>query len=221
MTSLAEFPLTADVFTAALPFPHAVIDGLWDPAWLEAIAAEFPAPGDPRWITYPDPKEFGKRCGDKRNWGPETARWFDLMQSDEVCEALTVATGIGSLTADTTGGGMHMTSAGGRLESHVDFNLHPDNPQFERRLNLLVFLNEGWQAEWGGVLYLGEHREVEVLPEFNRTVLFATSENSWHGHPDPIVGHHLRKSLACYFYAPTRPDAAPAHSTVWQDEGGL
>lgn len=215
---IADFPVTADVFAAASPFPHAVIDGLWGPDRLAAIAAEFPHPDDRRWTTYPDPKEWGKRAGAEHCWGPETRAWFEYVRSDEVCEALSAATGIVSLTADTIGGGMHMTSEGGRLESHVDFNLHPDNPMFERRLNLLVFLNHDWQREWGGALYLGAEREVEVLPEFNRTVLFATSEKSWHGHPEPIVGQRLRKSLACYFYAPVREDVAPAHSTVWHTE---
>jgi hypothetical protein len=217
MRNLATL-LTPHEFAGAHPFPHAVLDRLWDPNWLSAMAAEFPATDDPRWSTYPDPKEWGKRAGDARCWGPATRRWFEYIASDEVCEALAAATGIGPLTADTVGGGMHMTSEGGRLDSHVDFNLHPDNPGWERRLNLLVFLNHDWRAEWGGVLYLGEHREVAVLPEFNRTVLFATSDESWHGHPDPIVGDHHRKSLAAYFYAPVRETTGPAHSTVWQAE---
>jgi hypothetical protein len=217
MGDLTSINVDADRFAGAAPFPHVVLDGLWHPAWLDAIAAEFPAPDDRRWVTYPDPKEWGKRAGGDACWGPETSAWFDHVRSPEVCAALAQATGIGPLTADTVGGGMHMTSEGGRLASHVDFNVHPDLP-LERRLNLMVFLNRDWRAEWGGTLFLGEHREVEVLPEFNRTVLFATSDASWHGHPEPILGDHLRKSLACYFYAPLRADISDAHSTVWQPE---
>lgn len=217
MPDLTALPVTPQTFITE-PFPHAVIDRLWDPNWLNAIAAEFPKPEDLRWTRYPDPKEWGKRAGDARCWGPATLRWFEHVRTSEVSRALAAATGIGPLTADTIGGGMHMTSEGGRLASHVDFNVHPDNPDLERRLNLLVFLNHDWRSEWGGTLYLGEHREVEVLPTFNRTVLFATSAKSWHGHPDPIVGDHLRKSLACYYYAPVTAATAAAHSTVWQSD---
>ena len=200
------------------PFPHLVVDGLWDTATLREAASEFPDPSDPRWVTYPDPKEYGKRAGGPNCWGPATRQIIAHARSPQVCAVLEEATGITPLTADTIGGGMHMTTEGGRLASHVDFNIHPDNPSRERRLNLLVFLNPGWQAEWGGVLYLGKNRDIAVVPEFNRTVLFATSDRSYHGHPDPIVGDHLRKSIAVYYYTPVREDAGPAHSTIWRDD---
>ncbi|WP_406170376.1 2OG-Fe(II) oxygenase [Streptomyces canus] len=201
-------------FQNAAPFPHAVLDDLWDPDQLRACAAEFPPGHDPRWTTYPDPKEYGKQAGDSRMWGPATKQFFEQARSAAVCRQLEEWTGISPLTADDLGGGMHMTGEGGRLALHRDFNLHPTLP-LERRLNLLVFLNEEWEREWGGVLYLGAEREVAVEPLFNRTVLFACGPESWHGHPEPIVGEHSRMSLACYYYAPLRAETGDAHSTVW------
>ncbi len=201
-------------FTTAAPFPHLVLDDLWDPDLLKACAAEFPPGDDPRWTTYPDPKEYGKRAGDSRMWGPATKAFFEQARSADTCRRLEEWTGIGPLTADDLGGGMHVTGEGGRLALHRDFNRHPTLP-LERRLNLLVFLNEVWDREWGGVLYLGAGREVEVLPLFGRTVLFACGPESWHGHPEPIVGEHSRMSLACYYYAPLREETVPSHSTVW------
>lgn len=209
--------VTPEKWNAAEPLPHVVIDGMWDDSLLSRVADEFPEPDDPRWVTYPDPKEYGKRCGGPNCWGIATNTLLSHARSPEMCKALEISTGLGPLVADTVGGGMHMTSEGGRLESHVDFNIHPDDPGLERRLNLLVFLNKDWHPSWGGTLYLGEHNEVLITPEFNRTVLFETSSKSWHGHPDPIVGNHLRKSIAVYYYAPTRQDAGPAHTTIWQD----
>jgi hypothetical protein len=207
-------PDLRESFQAAAPFPHAVVDGLWDPDQLRACAAEFPPGDDSRWATYPDPKEYGKRAGDSRMWGPATKQFFEQARSADTCRLLEEWTGIGPLTADDLGGGMHMTGEGGRLALHRDFNRHPSLP-LERRLNLLVFLNEVWEREWGGVLYLGREREMEVLPLFGRTVLFACGPESWHGHPEPIVGEHWRRSLAVYFYAPLRAETAPSHSTVW------
>jgi hypothetical protein len=204
-------------FVDAKPFPYIVIDDLWPEADLRAAAAEFPPGDDRRWITYPDPKEYGKRAGAANMWGPSTHRFFDVARSDVMCRHLETLTGIRPLTADDIGGGMHLTGEGGRLETHVDFNVHPTLP-LERRLNMLVFLNDEWSSEWGGVLYLGRDREVEVLPLFNRTVVFACSDQSWHGHPDPIVGEHWRRSLACYYYAPLRPETGTAHTTVWRPE---
>ena len=204
-------------FQNAAPFPHAVLDDLWDPDQLRACAAEFPPGHDPRWTTYPDPKEYGKCAGDSRMWGPATKQFFEQARSAATCRQLEEWTGIAPLTADDLGGGMHMTGESGRLALHRDFNLHPTLP-LERRLNLLVFLNEEWEREWGGVLYLGLEREVEVLPLFGRTVLFACGAESWHGHPEPIVGEHSRMSLACYFYAPLREETAPGHTTIWGEQ---
>lgn len=198
-----------------LPFPHAVIDDFWDTDFLVACRNEFPIYEDYRWVTYNDPEEWGKKAGGYNMWGPNTKEFFRRVRSPEFTEELEVATGIDQLTADDIGGGMHMTGPGGRLEMHIDFNVHPAKP-LERRLNMLVFLNEEWDKSWGGMLYLGANKEVEVLPIFNRTVLFECSDTSFHGHPDSIVGEHYRRSLACYFYAPLREGVLErAHTTVW------
>lgn len=201
-------------FAAAKPFPHLVVDGMWPDLLLASIDAEFPPAGDPRWITYPDEKERGKKAGDSRMWGPATRGFFDAARSPEACRMLELLTGISPLTADDIGGGMHETGEGGRLEMHRDFNVHPTLP-LERRLNMLVFLNREWDPAWGGTLYLGKDREVSVVPAWNRTVIFACGPDSWHGHPEPIVGNHLRRSLAIYQYAPLRAETADAHTTVW------
>lgn len=208
-------PEQAKAFAKAAPFPHIVIDNLWPDSLLTAINAEFPAVDDPRWITYPDEKERGKKAGDTRMWGPATYEFFDAARSPEACTALEALTGISPLTADDIGGGMHETGEGGRLEMHRDFNVHPALP-LERRLNMLVFLAQGWDPSWGGTLHLGKNREVPAVPAWNRTVIFACGPDSWHGHPDPIVGDHLRRSLACYYYAPLRNETAEAHSTIWR-----
>lgn len=207
-------PDLAAQFAGARPFPHVVVDGLWPDDLLDDIAAEFPAAGDRRWVTYPGVEERGKKAGPASMWGPATRGFFDAARGPGTCAALEALTGIGPLTADDVGGGLHETGEGGRLASHVDFNRHPVLP-LERRINMLVFLNRGWDSGWGGTLYLGEHREVAIVPEFNRTVIFACSDQSWHGHPEPIVGQHLRRSLAIYYYAPLRPETGEAHTTVW------
>jgi hypothetical protein len=110
---------------------------------------------------------------------------------------------------------MHMTTEGGRLEMHVDFNVHPTLP-LERRLNLLVFLEEAWDVTFGGLLCLGEGKGIRIEPLLNTTVIFETSERSWHGHPDPIGDPVKRRSIAVYYYAPLRPETAESHTTIWQ-----
>src|ERR1700743_940186 len=164
---------TSEEFKAAKPFPHAVLDGLWDDDWLTSIADEFPPVIDPRWRTYNDPKELGKRCGGIEMMGEQTKLFFDKMFNDSTLHAwISDLTGITPIMPDILGGGMHLSSTDARLDMHADFNIHPTNPSWERRINFLVFLNKGWNDENGGVLYLGKNREVRVSPQFNRTVIF-------------------------------------------------
>lgn len=204
------------------PFPHAVIDGLWSDSLLSRCSAEFPLPGAPGWITYGDPKEYGKAAGPEPMWGPAVHEWFEKALSRETCHALEEMTGIAPLVGDTLGGGMHQTHEGGRLDSHIDFGIHPVTGM-ERRINLLTFLNPGWDADLsGGGVVLGDPKvdgHVFVHPIFNRTVVFETSNDSWHGHPDPVRGPNLRKSLAVYYYAPARPETAErAGTTIWLED---
>lgn len=206
----------SDAFRTSTPFPWFVAECKWNADFLHALAGEFPDCDDSRWITYPDPKEYGKRAGAANMWGPLTCQFMEILRSDAIVHWLEQLTGISSLTADDTGGGMHMTCEGGRLDMHVDFNMHPTLP-LQRRINLLVFLNDDWSAEWGGHLFLGENREVDIAPLFNRTVVFETSDHSWHGHPDPIIGDHRRKSIAMYYYAP-QAAVTKSHSTVWMEQ---
>lgn len=209
-------PDQARDFRNAEPFPHIVVDNFWDFDELWECLQDFPKPSDPRWKTYRDPKEWGKRCMDEPStWPRSGAQLVSHMASRVMCESLEDLTGLKGLTADPLGGGMHMTGQGGRLDMHVDFNVHPDGQRL-RKLNLLVFLNPEWEKEWGGILRLGRAGEVSIVPKFNRMVIFECSDQSWHGHPEPIVGGHWRRSLACYYYVPrNQAETVEPHTTTW------
>lgn len=199
------------------PFNHVVLDNLWDADTLRILAKEFPEPLARGWVGYDNPEERGKYAGGPDLWTDAHRAFFSVVRSETFLMDLEHSVGIHDMTPDDIGGGLHMTGPGGRLNMHIDFNFHPNLP-LKRRLNLLVFLNEEWSRSWGGTLYLGQDRKIEVLPILNRTVIFECSETSYHGHPDPIVGEHYRKSLACYYYTPIEPaDKTPAHTTVWTD----
>ena len=47
----------------------------------------------------------------------------------------------------------------------------------------------------------------KVLPVFNKMVIFSTTDNSNHGHPDPLncPNDMSRKSIATYYYTKGRP----------------
>ena len=135
-------------------------------------------------------------------------------------------TGINGLIADPhlRGGGVHIIRRGGKLGIHADFNHHKRLKVF-RRLNLLLYLNREWDEAWGGHLELWNRDKTRccrrIAPVFNRTVIFDTSNFSYHGHPEPLEcpQDESRKSLALYYYTvdcPHEIDREP-HGTLFVD----
>lgn len=196
------------------PFRHAVLDGYWDSTLLDGVYEEFPLPSDKRWIRY-DNEHEGKYHGDARCWGPATLKLLDEFR--DLTEDLGKLFGIEDLGMETVGGGMHLIPPGGRLDIHTDFNRSPETERY-RRLNLMCYLNRSWGDE-GGLLELhpdGEGEVVRYEPNFNRTVVFESSDISWHGHP--LIARRWRLSVAAYYFNDLPPVGySTDHSTVWMN----
>ena len=103
------------------------------------------------------------------------------------------------------GGGLHELRNDGYLNIHADFNLHP-SMKLDRRLNILIYLNKNWLENYGGDLELWNKNmtkcEKKITPIFNKTVIFSTTDFSYHGNPNR-VNHPTnlsRKSIAMYYY---------------------
>ena len=118
-----------------------------------------------------------------------------------------------------------MHGQSGRLAVHLDYSIHP-KLDLQRKLNLILYLEEDYDPAWGGSLQFWSHDEKkkkpkdkvrEVEPIFNRAVLFDTSQNSWHGFPDPItcpIGK-MRKSIAVYYLTDLAPTSAKRYKALY------
>ena len=95
------------------------------------------------------------------------------------------------------------------MNVHLDYSIHP-KLKLQRKLNLIIYLEEDWNTEWGGNLEFWSHNKEKNKPDkifvtidntFNRAVLFDTTQNSWHGFPEPLTCPEgkYRKSLAVYY----------------------
>lgn len=198
-------------------FPAWSIDGLIPAEMLAEVAAEFPPSIDPRWQTFRGEHEQSKQQGGPACWGPATTSVLMHLLSPPVVKSVCELVGLPHLVGDVVGGGMHQSGPGARLDTHVDFDRHPQTG-WRRAVNLLLYLNHGWREEWGGLLEL-DGGKVKVAPEFGRCVIFRCSDRSWHGHPVPVAAGHVRRSLAVYYYDPDDLPEGPGHSTVWRDDG--
>ena len=219
----------AAAFASATPFRHVVVDGFLETTFARALLDGFPpfAKADRRGEDgQPGPKGTFERI---RALGDAYARLDDLVRSDAFLAFAGAVCGIDGLLYDPwyLGGGTHENRTGASLAPHVDFAFHPLE-RWQRRINLIVYLNPEWDPAWGGnlSLYQDPRRDpvpaISVAPLFNRCVMFETSDRSWHGFdaiatpPDrPALS---RRSIALYFYTPPESGARrDAHSTVYVD----
>lgn len=200
-----------DAFARAEPFPHLVADGLFAPAALRAMAAEFGDVAD-GWTYWHHVNERKRGLSDRRRMGPATRDVLSALEDASFVRLLERLTGVPALLSDPhlDGGGLHETLPGGFLNVHTDFLSHTLERTWRRELNLLVFLNEAWRPEHGGWLELWDAQvsrcERRIEPRFNRCVVFRTSERSFHGVTAPVAcpPGQSRKSLALYYFRDER-----------------
>jgi len=164
----------------------------------EEIAAEFPDFNSDVWHEYKNAIEVKKTCNNWNAFGPATYRAISNLLAPEFCAEL------GGVRADygLHGGGLHSHARGGKLNVHLDYDIHP-KLELQRYLNLIVYLTPNWKQEWGGELGFWENPEQfteSVWCKFNRAVLFQT-KGQWHGLPKPITCPEgvTRNSIAVYY----------------------
>jgi hypothetical protein len=200
------------------PFPHVVLDGLWDDALLRTILDEFPEAAAEGWIRYTDEQHEVKLEGPADMWGDGARELVRQMVAKG--PELAAAFGLPELFLRAEGGGYHRIEPGGRLAVHADFNRSEDG--LFRRLNMIVYLNEDWTEADGGALELWDDggKAAEILPTFNRTLVFETSDRSFHGHPTPLPGPRPRRSFAAYYFTTSPPPHYDHdHDTIWHPNG--
>lgn len=193
----------------ASPYPHIVLENFLDPETLRECIAEFNKLNETDgWINYKHYNE-DKRGLNKIDLLPATIKGtINELNSPAFVNWLSQITGIKGLMKDEglEGGGIHQSTRGGFLNIHADFTVHPHHRNWQRRVNVLVYLNPEWQEEWGGKLELWDTEmkacEAKVLPVFNRCVIFNTDADSYHGHPEPMTCPEgvYRRSIALYYY---------------------
>lgn len=214
-------------YVGANPFPHIVIDDFLPAHVLDLCLADFPSSPDPDSVAFERPQERYKTSFNPDYVAGPARSLFYSFNSRPFVKFLENLTGIEGLIPDPyfLGGGFHQTTNGGHLSVHTDFNLHKPL-QLERRLNVLIYLNRGWDLGYGGALELWD-RDVKqcvrrIAPEFGRCVVFSTTDTSFHGHPEPVQHPEgkPRRSIALYYYTATWDEAKRSVTTQFQVRPG-
>lgn len=208
-------------YNSAPEYPHIVLDDFLDPTVI--ADAEYEA----KWLTDNFNQEewrFGSPDYHEDQWLKRGIKELDkmtyahnllcrYMNSYTFIEFLRKMSGIEDLVPDweLEGGGFHVTYPDGSLNIHHDFNYKEiEGRTMYRKINLLIYLNEEWLAEWDGSLELWKSDLSECFeiidPKHNRAVFF-NIEDAPHGHPQPLKcpQNDNRRSLAFYYYSAIPP----------------
>ncbi len=218
----------AGQFAAATPFPHVVVDDFLPVPVLRSLVDTYPGPADLAWHEFDAARQIKLACEDEAVLPPAHLQVLRELNGQAFLAFLEALTGIEALLPDPyfRGGGLHQIRRGGLLKVHADFNMHP-RLHVQRRLNALLYLNENWQEFYGGALELWDRDMTgacaRIYPVANRLVVFATTDDSFHGHPEPLAcpEGRTRRSMAWYYYtAPTGLHVPRPHSTLFRARPG-
>lgn len=224
-------PIDRDEFKrklrSAQPFPYFCIDHFLDKEFANEVYGAFPsfqqAQALGREFSTVNEK-YKVEISDSGKFPEPIARLSRALASPEFLELMSDLMGIPGLIADPdlSGAGIHETNSGGRLDVHVDFN-YIESRQLYRRLNILIYFNKDWKAEYGGYLDIWDKDVTQCYgafaPIFNRACGFATSEISFHGvTPLTCPPDIVRRSFASYFYTREAPPGweGKSHSTIFK-----
>ena len=218
-------------YLSALPFRHVVIDDFFSDDFALKLEDEFPDFNDKNWLLYNNPIEHKKVMNHWDRFPKNTYQAFSFLNSEEFINQIEKMTTIENLLPDIglNGGGWHMHGRGGKLNTHLDYSIHP-KLMLERRLNIIVYLCKNWEESWGGQLGLWSHNKNnnrpkecvhKISPTFNRAVIFDTTQNSWHGLPEELKcpEHVYRKSIAIYYLSKPRKQVSKRGKALFAPYG--
>ena len=213
----------AQQFAAAEPFPHIVIPDFISLPPDEVLPA-LPPPDHSSWRRHTDAYEAGKMSfNDIEHMAEPLPSMLRELSSPAFLQFLQRLTGITDLLTDPylSGAGLHASGPGGLCSPHTDNHIN-ERLHIFRRVNLLVYLNPGWEEEFGGCLELYALKPRlrlarTIVPRWGTCVIFQSDGSSVHGFSQAIAVERPRLSLAVYYYTSldaTRFSGAPL--TLWR-----
>jgi len=199
--------LKSEKYLFELPFPHIVIENLFNDDFLKKVLKSVLECNKESWWKYNNVFEKKFAFNNYQKMPVELKRYFDSVNSNYFVKKLEELTDIKDIISDPSlyGGGIHKIKKGGKLDIHEDFNFHKITG-WKRKLNMITYLNLDWKEEYKGSTEFWNknmtHCVKSIAPFYNRTVIFSVDSDSFHGHPDPLEcpENVSRYSLATYYY---------------------
>ncbi len=176
-----------------------VLDNIFPPSLLRAVAANWPADDWAYWHRYCDENtdKYGSRDAARL---PDAAK----LVINELAK-LNVSV-LGDCDdafpdLDLHGAGLHAIVSGGHLGLHLDGEVHPLKG-WVRRANAILFVDD-WEPHWGGRFELcdGTGKLLSFAePKRGRLMLFSTSAQAWH-RVSKVTGPIKRRTVSLFWWA--------------------
>lgn len=185
----------------------AAIDELLPPAEAQKLADAFPESGKMRFLDSFREKKYTSKALDE--FDPIIADITFAFQDERVIEKVAELTGIRDAVGDPNlyAGGISAMERGHFLNPHID-NSHDGERQNYRVLNLLYYITPNWKSANGGNLELWDEKvrtRVEIPSLFNRLVLMATNDKSFHS-VNEVKAASPRRCISNYYFSPHSPN---------------
>ena len=101
-------------------------------------------------------------------------------------------------------GGLSLMEKNQFLNPHLD-NSHDKDVNKWRVLNLLFYVNPNWENNFGGNLELWPNglneKQITINSKFNRLIVMATHQNSWHSVSPITNDFYSRKCISNYYFS--------------------
>lgn len=194
------------------------IDDFFPDEVARKIFNAFPQPEKMRLLDSFREKKYTSKSFD--DFDPLVKDATFAFQDERVVNRVAELTGIKDPKGDPHlyAGGLSAMTKGHFLNPHLD-NSHDGEQKNYRVLNLLYYCTPDWSPENGGNLELWDEKVTEVteIPSlFNRLVLMATNDKSYHS-VNEVKVDGARRCVSNYYFSPHSPNGyETSHVTYFQ-----
>jgi Rps23 Pro-64 3,4-dihydroxylase Tpa1-like proline 4-hydroxylase len=202
-----------DTYQDAYPFPNINFKNFFNETLLNEVLEDLYFYDKKKVVNFNSLNEKGNTVTGENTFGDKTVNFIHYLNSETFLGFLQNITGINeTLIPDPylEDAGLHETPRGGYLKVHTDYYKH-SHTKLDRRICVIVYLNKNWREEYGGHLEFWNQDmtqcEKRILPEFNSCTIYATTDFSFHGSPNPLKcpPDRAKKAFVFYYFTNGRP----------------
>ncbi len=210
------------IYQAGIPVPYLVIDDFLPLNIYSSVVEEMKQYPLDHWKVKQLPSSGVRKESKDLSSTPLLRTVVNSFTSNLFVSWLKSVTGNQQIIPDVEllGAGLSSAPSGSYLGLHVDFNWN-DTLRLNRKFNLLLYLNESWETQWGGELEMWNLEQTQCLhkidPLPNRLIFWEHDEKFLHGFSSPIKSPSdvERQNLMIVYYNSNGTPTSDPHKSLF------